>query len=293
MNNLTTNAAASTLHSSYAKCSIQPPAPSQIDALRQLWKHTFGDSDAFLDLFYETAFSFDRCFCVSINDTVAAALYWFNCEFLHQKIAYIYAVATAKEFRGQGICHALMEHTHLHLKGSGYAGAILSPAEDSLFDFYKNMGYEISTYIKEIRYENSKSLETNDMVLKSASHDTLRKITKKEFMKLRRSFLPKTAIFQENENLDFLEQQACFYAGNDFLLTAQIIDVAESDADTPSKHLHGIEFLGNPVFIPVILHMFSCTSGTFRTIGMEKPFGMYYAFTESNQKPSYLGFAFD
>ena len=121
---------------------IQPPHPFQASELRQLWKKTFGDSDAFLDIFFDTAFSTKRCMCVTCKDSVAAALYWFDCTFSNQKIAYIYAVATAKEFRGQGLCHSLMEHTHSHLKEQGYAGTILSPAEKTLFDFYEKMGYQ-------------------------------------------------------------------------------------------------------------------------------------------------------
>ena len=303
MSSITTNVANTTLHSSFSKCLIHPPAPSQIEKLRQLWKDTFGDTDTFLDIFFKTAFSYERCLCVTIDDSVVAALYWFDCEFSTQKIAYIYAVATAKEYRGQGICHVLMEHTHLHLKEKGYAGAMLSPAEESLFDFYKKMGYETTAYIKEIHCDSSLDSQPRDMELKAASYDApvfcndsnveLREISKTEFAKLRRYFLPETAVLQENENLDFLEQQVSFYAGKNFLLTAQVTDIDEQDASMPTKHLHGIEFLGNPSIIPSIVHAFSCATGTFRTIGTEKPLGMYYAFTDTNLKPNYLGFIFD
>ncbi len=263
------------------------PSSSQITNLRQLWKKTFGDSDDFLDMFFQTAFSAERCLCATIDDSVVAALYWFDCEFSNQKIAYIYAVATVAEFRGQGICHALMEHTHLHLKKNGYAGAILSPAEESLFDFYKKMGYKTCTYIKEISYDNSMDLQPKGTNLE------IRQISKTEFANLRRNRLPKTAVIQECENLDFLEQQAMFYAGENFLLTAQISNRIANDSSNTSKHLNGVEFLGDESLIPSILQTFACTSGNFRTIGTEKPFGMYYTFTETALNPNYLGFVFD
>ena len=284
-------------HSSLSKCTIQTPDKSQIPELRQLWKDTVGDSDVFLDIFYETAFSLERCLCVTYTNFIVGALYWFDCEFSNQKIAYIYAVATAKEFRGHGICHALMEHTHVYLKENGYAGAILSPAEERLFDFYGKMGYETCTYIREIDYDSSINLLPKDAELEAASFEhtniEIRQISKTEFAKLRRSFLPKTAVIQECENLDFLEQQASFYAGENFLLAAQISDISENELATTQKHLNGIEFLGDESDIPAIVHTLTCTSGTFRTIGTEKPFGMYYPFANSNLKPSYISFIFD
>ncbi len=260
-----------------SKVSIQLPTPSLIQELRHLWQNTFGDSDAFLDTFFDTAFSFDRCLCASHNDSIVAALYWFDCTFSNQKIAYIYAVATAKEFRGQGICHSLMTHTHSHLKKHGYVGAILSPAEKTLFDFYEKMGYKTCAYMNELEFSEDTiyAFEEKNIALK--------KICKEEFTKLRPSFLPKHAVLQENENLDFLETHAEFYTGNGFLLTAQKY----------GEHLQGIEFLGDISAIPSILQTLYCSSERFRTMGTDKPFGMYYPFIENASHPSYIGFIFD
>jgi len=256
---------------------IGQPEISYISQLRNLWKDTFGDSDEFLDIFHATAFSLKRCRCVLLQGELVAALYWFDCEFQNKPIAYIYAVATAKEHRGRGLCHALMEDTHEHLKELGYAGAILSPASESLFKFYKKMGYKTCAYNNELIFKEDTlyALEEKDIAF--------RKIDKNEFTKLRPHFLPPNAVLQENENLDFLETQADFYTGNHFLLTAQ----------KDGEFLHGIEFLGDTSIIPTILKVMKCTSGNFRTIGNEKPFGMYYSFVDIGNIPSYIGFVFD
>lgn len=256
---------------------INMPSSSQIPELRQLWKDTFGDSDAFLDHFFETAFSLDRCMCTACNDFVVGALYWFDCTFLGEKIAYIYAVATAKAFRGQGICSSLMEHTHKYLKEQGYAGAILSPAEKTLFDFYGKMGYETCAYTNELQFTK------DTLYALEKKHTAWKQISKDEFAKLRRDFIPADAVLQENENLDFLETQAEFYAGNSFVLTAQ----------KNGTHLHGIEFLGDTTVIPCLLQAFHCTTGHFHTMGTEKPVAMYLPFTDVGCLPAYIGFVFD
>ena len=317
---------------------FQQASYSQISELRQLWKNTFGDSDAFLDIFFETVFPLGRCTCVTSYTYLVASLYWFDCEFSGQKIAYIYAVATAEEFRGQGICHALMEYTHEHLKMQGYAGAILSPANESLFSFYEKIGYRTCAYTKEITCNLTESIVTDSFFLETPAEKflcdlssletstetellsenskcsfclcenieseqtlhafektafTIRKISKDEFAQLRRTFLPQNAVIQENENLDFLEKQAVFYAGENFLFTALDSEIDGDESFSLEKHLHGIEFLGDESRIPDILKALGYTSASFRTIGNEKPFGMYLSFTEDDFVPSYLGFAFD
>lgn len=265
------------------------PLPWQIPQLRQLWKDTFGDSDAFLDLFQKTAFSQKRCRCAAIEETIVAALYWFDCEYLGQPLAYIYAVATAEACRKKGICHMLMADTHRILKEQGYAGALLSPANKSLFGFYETMGYYTCLYHKKLDFSEDTLYACEHIPL------SIRRIGKEEFALLRRKFLPSDAVLQEKENLDFLEQQAIFYTGKnisssswknetfkEFLLTADIKD----------GHLEGLEFLGDETLIPSILSTLGCTAGTVSMPGKEHPLAMYHAFTESSEPPKYLGFSF-
>ena len=84
-------------------------------SLLKLWQEAFGDDDAFLEAFFSTAYSADRCRCIMLDGEIAAALYWMPCEHLGKKIAYIYGVATHPDYRGQGLCRKLMDMTHAHL----------------------------------------------------------------------------------------------------------------------------------------------------------------------------------
>lgn len=243
--------------------------------LRELWKNAFDDSDDFLDIFQKTAFSEDRCQYITLDNHIASALYWFDCTLEDKKIAYIYAVATHEKHRGKGLCHKLMEQTHTYLKEQGYEGAILSPATDDLIHFYERIGYEVCTYVDELRFDEE-SIQPSEAI-------SLQKISKEEFASLRKNLLPSNALIQENENLDFLETQASFYKGTDFLLTAR----------KEGTTLNGIEFLGDCSLLPNIIKSFNCTTGIIRTIGNTKPLGMYYSLTNNSIKPNYLGFIFD
>ena len=117
------------------------PKMAYLPGLKALWQEAFGDEEAFIDSFFSSGFSSERCLCILKNDTVAAAVYWFDCQWGTEKVAYLYAVATAKTHRGQGLCHALLEQLHWLLQQQGYAGSLLVPGEPSLEQFYRNMGY--------------------------------------------------------------------------------------------------------------------------------------------------------
>lgn len=248
------------------------PHISRLPALRQLWKEAFGDTDEFLNKFYETAFSDERCRYATVNGEPVAALYWFDCIHMDKPIAYLYAVATAKAFRGQGICRKLMYDTHEQLTQLGYEGVILVPGGEELFKFYEKMGYRTCSYIRKF------SCKGEDNQLK------LRSIDKKEYGALRRQYLPTGGVIQENENLDFLESQAKFYTGEGFLLAA----------NTANNILYGAELLGDTSTAPAIVSALGCLEGEFHTPGTDKPYAMYYPLGESTlQPPEYFGLSFE
>lgn len=252
--------------------TIDRPRQEHIPALRALWREAFGDSEDFLDLFDQTAFSPDRCRCVIDDGEPIAALYWFDCECRGERMAYLYAIATAQAHRGKGLCSALMEDTHHHLTAFGYVGTILVPSEKSLFDFYARLGYQAFGGIGEITCTAS-SEETQ-----------LRQMDTQEYASLRQKLLPKGSVIQEKENLRFLQAQATLCAGDDFSLAFRL------EGDT----LFGIELLGNIEKAPSILHTLGVTNGQFRVPKMERPFAMYRALCDDAlTPPTYFGLAFD
>lgn len=251
--------------------TIDHPKQEQIPALRGLWREAFGDSDAFLDLFRQSAYSPDRCRCVTVNGELAAALYWFDCLHGGRPIAYLYAVATAQAHRGQGICRRLMEDTHRLLAARGYAGAILVPGDEGLFRFYERMGYRTCAGVR------SFACDAVD------AGGTVRPIGVEEYAVLRRRYLPRGGVVQEGVNLTFLERQARFYAGDGFVLAAR----------GEGERLIGIELLGDSASACAAVHALGYRRGVFRTVGDEVPFAMYLPFDGTLPPPAYFGLAFD
>lgn len=239
--------------------------------LRQLWKEAFGDSDAFLDSFFGAAFSPERSRCAEEDGKLLGALYWFDVQVRQQKYAYLYAIATAKDSRGKGVCRALMAATHSELKAQGYSGCILVPQSQTLFRFYGAMGYQQCAGVEEI------------VCTAAAEAVPLKEITAAEYAALRRKLLPPGGVVQEQENLEFLQTQCKLYAGEKCLLAATQKDGL----------LTAMEYLGETALCGGILRTLNCARGTFRMPGAQMPFAMYLPFFESSIKPEYFGLAFD
>ena len=253
---------------------IDAPNHEQISELRALWNEAFGDTDDFLDVFFDKIFSLSRCRCVIEDGKVAAAMYWFDCEYEKRKVAYLYAIATLTEYRGRGLCSALMTDTHKHLKKCGYSLSMLVPASKELFSFYERLGYVNCTSV----------LET----LVCASYDKIEfeRIDSKEYGALRSKMLPKGSVIQEGENLAFLNILADLYKCNGAVFAVQ------KGNDTETLRL--VELLGDVSLAPSIIGTLGYEKGIVRTQGEEKAFSMCFSLCEKDiALPKYFGLAFD
>ena len=241
----------------------------ETSVLRTLWTECFGNEDGWIDTFLKTAFDPSRVCALTREGRLAAALSWMDAACEGRKLAYLYAVATAPAFRGQGLCRELMGLTHEKLAGQGYAGCILVPADAGLRRMYKKMGYVNFGGICEISARAGKAIP-------------LRQITPEEYAALRRAYLPKGGVVQEAGAIEYLAAGAKLYAGQDFLLAVS----------PEGEGLFGLELLDDAARAGGILGALGFEQGTFRTPG-DRPFAMFRPLTEDGWTPGYFGLAFE
>ncbi len=240
-----------------------------ITKLRALWQEAFGDSDEFLDRFFSAGYSPERCHYIERDGRIDAALYWFDCMWDGRKLAYLYAIATAKACRDQGLCRTLLEQTHRELQSRGYCAAVLVPGSRELFGLYAHLGYRTFGYVEEFTCQAGAPIP-------------LREVSTAEYAALRRKSLSAGGIVQEGAALGLLATQCTLYAGADIVLCAAV----EGD------EVYVPELLGNPSAAPGITAALGAKQGHFRTPGTAKPFAMLYAL-EGSPTPGYLGLALD
>ena len=76
---------------------------------KALWSATFGD-DGWIDSFFRTAFQAENTLAIFQEGQLAAGLAWMQTSCQGRKLAYLYAVATAPDFRNRGLCHGLWNY---------------------------------------------------------------------------------------------------------------------------------------------------------------------------------------
>lgn len=244
---------------------IDFPRPEQERELKALWKTAFHDTDAAIGGFWATAYRQDRCRCVTVGGQVAAALYWMDCGFAGQRLAYLYAVATRPDFRGQGLCRRLMADVHSLLRARGYAGAVLSPAEEGLAAMYAGMGYVPCCFAEEF------SCAAGEIT-------ALRQVRPAEYAALRQALLPREGVSWSREAFSYLFTLSRCYAGEGVLVT-EVGDGA-------------FELLGDREKAPGILGALGLPRGRFRVPGGDALQGMFLPLTEAAVAPGYLGLDF-
>lgn len=245
---------------------IDRPHSEDIPALRRLWQQAFGDSDAFLDGFFCTGFATERSRCVKLGGKLAAALYWFDCQWQEKKLAYLYAVATDEHFRGQGLCRGLMEDTHRHLQSLGCAGAVLVPGNKGLFALYEKLGYAPFC-----------PMQTCTIAPGDNPAD-IRPVRVDDYKLLRRQMLPANSVVQEKEALDFAGTFCEFYTGESMLMCLSRED------DT----LYFQEYLGDPAHLGSIIKVLGAEKGIAPLPG-GSPAAMYHSLTPNKEMPAYFG----
>ena len=250
---------------------IDCPTPDLVSQLRALWKEAFDDTDAFLDLFFSLAYDPDRCCFLTAQGRVTAALYWLDVYLGQQKFAYIYAVATARDCRGQGLCRLLMADTVDFLRARGYQGALLVPQDEGLRAMYRRMGYRDAAPVDEF------------ICAAGDAPCSAREISTPEYLSLRPGYAPEGSIRPGPEMTALLSEMARFYAGTGFLAAVS----------REQEHLRILEYLGRRSGLPGLIAALGATEATVRSPGSDTPFAMYLPLTPACSIPAYYPFALD
>ena len=136
---------------------IARAAREQIPELRALWASVFGEGTDYLDAFFARVFVPDNTLVWTEGGHVVSALYILPYMIPnrgeHLRAAYLYALATEPAWRGRKIMSQLIEESFRLCAARGYALAMLVPAKDSLFGFYRVFGF--ADYFDRVRIEKT------------------------------------------------------------------------------------------------------------------------------------------
>lgn len=179
--------------------------------MKALWLEVFGDSEEFTDLFFSRFYKPRKAFLRYDKDELVSMLFYMDLKVKYDgrrlKCAYLYGVGTKLSERRQGHFSALHHAFLEELAEKKYDIIITIPQNESLFSFYKNIGYDLP--LRRCEYE----LETIEIEPVDNFNEIWEK--KKELHKKSRQFL--SILESEEQFIESRRDHKFFSYGDGFL----------------------------------------------------------------------------
>ena len=247
--------------------------PAELPALQDLWTRCFGDGPEVSGAFWEH-FPPEAHTRIVDRDGIAAMASWMPVTLEGEAGAYVYAVATAPERRGRGLCRALMGELEDALAEQGMSFSALCPAEPALYDFYARMGYETAFF----RRTWQTAAGDREIALSSVGPS--------EYGALREQYLQAPHCTWKEASVAYLQATGTrFY---------QLPDGCAAVSRLPEGKIRIVELLGPAENAAALCHSLGAAEAEVSAPGMELPRGMIKSLRFGQKStPAYLGFAFD
>ncbi len=131
------------------KISLRRSLPGDEPELKKLWKSVFGDTDRFIDAFFEVLYEPGEAYAAVYDGKIISAGYCLpGVAAKSRKCSYIYAMATYPEYRGQGLA-AMIGRRLIDDAFDGGADIVATlPATESLVGWYEKKLGMVPTFVR-------------------------------------------------------------------------------------------------------------------------------------------------
>lgn len=167
-----------------------------IPALHTIWREAFpADADGDIEAFLERVTLPTECLVAAVDGRPVSMVFllpavW-RCGERKMPLQYIYAAATLKAFRGEGIFGELLNKALQLAEKQGCAASFLRPAQPSLCGYYARFGYRPFFFC-----QTESGNAANDDV-------TFRRVDADEYTAARNALLPKAAVEWQQRFVDY------------------------------------------------------------------------------------------
>lgn len=147
--------------------TVKHGSKKSIPLMKELWSDVFGDTPEFIDLFFSAFYRPSRTLLAFEDGVLVAMLYYLdiNARYNKKKLkcAYLYGVATRLSERRRGHFTRLHEALIEELRAKKYDAITVLPATDSLYGFYRNIGYTLPLKRFQYKLRTQDITETDDL----------------------------------------------------------------------------------------------------------------------------------
>jgi GNAT superfamily N-acetyltransferase len=135
-----------------------------------LWKDAFGDSDAFMHLYFDRVYRDENALVIEKEGKILSALQMlpYTMTFWGKEInvAYISGACTAPSEQGKGLMKQLLQEAFREMQRRRIALTALIPAEKWLFTYYRSQGYtEVFEYSLKVYTRQEYILPVKDLTV--------------------------------------------------------------------------------------------------------------------------------
>lgn len=123
------------------------------EGLINLWHEVFEDSVEYIENFLKFNFEDNFVVVAKYKEKLVSAYYLIKSRFENSDAFYLYAAATLPEYRKFGIMGKLINFGIDFAKNSNVRYIILSPANESLYNYYKKFGFKTVFYINRYKLD--------------------------------------------------------------------------------------------------------------------------------------------
>ena len=141
------------------KISVREITPIEAECCA-LWMEVFGDSREDVARFFIDVHKPENLLTHSEQGCVVSMLNIVEINTDYGATAYLYAIATASEWRGRGFAEGLIRRAIAISRERGYKAVMLIPSEESLIGYYKRFGFGEPSY--KLDFSNGYDFGTGD-----------------------------------------------------------------------------------------------------------------------------------
>lgn len=127
------------------KIGVRALSPREVEC-RALWMDVFGDSREEVDRFLLEHHGEENLLTHSEQGRVVSMLHIVELRTDYGPTAYLYAIATDRQWRGRGYASALILRAIDISRARGYGAVMLIPSDPSLVEYYKRFGFGEPSY---------------------------------------------------------------------------------------------------------------------------------------------------
>lgn len=175
--------------------TVRQPETHNVHALKNIWKVCFGDTDEYINTFFEKGFKPEYSLVALYDYKPVGMLYLLPALLEHKGKEYIgqyvYAVGVKPEYRNMGVMRALEAKAVEQAKAAELSFLTLIPKNESFYKMYAKLGYSASIYHNIRSHMPFKNTRTDNI--------TIRKCSKADYISMREIYLKSMSSY-----IDFL-----------------------------------------------------------------------------------------